>query len=537
VKVERAEPRSIAVVGAGVAGCALVAQLRRLGCRAPITLLEIGRGAGGRASTRRSRRDPALAIDHGAPLFNLSAGPPASLLAPLLQGGWIESWPPDSVGLALLEADGQIRMLGQISDASQAGLLEGGIYRGTRGMESLSGGLLALAAAATPADLAEPNVRYGVLVRELVASPGGPWHLLDGQGQLLAQADWLVLAGTLLAHPRGKQVFGWPEVPLAAAARQLDDPELDGALAALAMLESEARSNLLMVITAAAAQAWLALPFRYLGFSEAAQRRWGLERLSLQPLADGRLVVVAHSTAEVAARNLGVHGSCSSAGRLLAAPADPLAESGLIQALSESLADCLAKVLPAGQVLEGLEQRQLMRWGAAFPTGSGLDAESMVCATSRIALCGDFIAGAGFGRIEGALRSGEWLAGRLLPLLALLLLLLIPSPGWAADPALAAAPTVQQQASYDCDGAPLIAFYDNGAVDAPAIPNTSAGTVPGAVVVLRWRDLSLQLPRTNRAGPPSYTDGRWWWSLEDPLQPRFLEWRGSAISHECFKRP
>ena len=407
-RVARAEPRSIAVVGAGVAGCALVAQWRRLGCRAPITLLEMGRGSGGRASTRRSRGDVALAIDHGAPLFNISHEPPPELLAPLLQGGWIEPWPAGESALALLEADGEIR------SGRGDSRLEGRLYRGSWGMEAISAGLLALAAAATPAGIPPPQVRYGVLVQELVASPGGPWRLLDGQGQQLAQADWLVLAGTLLAHPRGPQVFGWSEVPLAAAARQLADPQLQAALQAIAALESEGRSNLLLEIPAAAAQPWLDLPFRLLSFSAAAQQRWGLERLSIQPLADGRVVVVAHSTAAVAARHLGVHGSRSSAGRLLPAPADPAAETRLITSLSEALWSVLAAVLPAGIPIPPLRQGQLMRWGAAFPSGPGLEAEAMVCPASRVALCGDAIAGPGFARIEGALRSGEWLAERLL---------------------------------------------------------------------------------------------------------------------------
>jgi len=408
VKAERAEPGSIAVVGAGVAGCALVAQLRRLGCRVPITLLETGRGAGGRAATRRSRRDDALAIDHGAPLFNISAEPPPELLAPLLQGGWIDSWPPGPAGLATLEADG--RLAAGSGDAR----LAGEIFGGRHGMESLAGGLLELAAAATPVGVAVPQVRYGVMVRELVVSPTGAWHLLDAQGQLLAEADWLVLAGTLLAHPRGPQVFGWSEVPLAAAARQLGDPRLDAALRSIAALRSEARSNLLLVIAAAAARPWLSLPFRHLSFTAAAQARWGLERLSIQPFSDGRVVVVAHSSAAVAGRYLGIHGSRSSAGRLLDAPKDPGAEQRLIQALSEALSASLVTVLPEGWSLTGVEQRQLMRWGAAFPCTPGLDAESMVCPGSRVALCGDAIAGPGFGRIEGALRSGEWLASRLL---------------------------------------------------------------------------------------------------------------------------
>lgn len=407
MKAERAEPGSIAVVGAGVAGCALVAQLRRLGCRVPLTLLETGRGAGGRASTRRSRRDDAQAIDHGAPLFNISAEPPPELLAPLLQGGWIDPWLPGPAGLATLEADGRL------AAGSGDGRLAGEILGGRHGMESLAGGLLELAAAATPVGVAVPQVRYGVMVRELVVSPTGAWHLLDAQGQLLAEADWLVLAGTLLAHPRGPQVFGWSEVPLAAAARQLGDPRLDAALRSIAALRSEARSNLLLVIAAAAARPWLSLPFRHLSFTAAAQARWGLERLSIQPLSDGRVVVVAHSSAAVADRYLGIHGSRSSAGRLLDAPKDPGAEQRLIQALSEALSACLVTVLPEGWSLKGVEQRQLMRWGAAFPCAPGLDAEGMVCPGSRVALCGDAIAGPGFGRIEGALRSGEWLAARL----------------------------------------------------------------------------------------------------------------------------
>ena len=82
--------------------------------------------------------------------------------------------------------------------------------------------------------------------------------------------------------------------------------------------------------------------------------------------------------------------------------------------------------------------------------------------------------------------------------------------------ALAAA---QGELSYRCGGDRLVARMDNGAVDAIGIPNTQAGTVPGAFVVIGWRGQRVQLPRTNNAGAPSYTDGRWWWSLEDPQRP------------------
>jgi len=76
--------------------------------------------------------------------------------------------------------------------------------------------------------------------------------------------------------------------------------------------------------------------------------------------------------------------------------------------------------------------------------------------------------------------------------------------------------------AYRCDGEPLTAQLMRGAMDEATLPDPSSAPVPiGGYVVLQWRDLSLQLPRTNNAGPASFTDGRWWWSLEDQDHPRF----------------
>jgi hypothetical protein len=120
---------------------------------------------------------------------------------------------------------------------------------------------------------------------------------------------------------------------------------------------------------------------------------------------------------------------------------------------------------------------------------------------------------------------------RLVPLLILILALGVwPRCAWAwqAPPA---------ESRYRCDGDVLVARHDNGAVDAIGIPNTLAGTVPGAFVVIDWRGEHLQLPRTNQAGPPSYTDGRWWWSLEDPLRPSFRWVRATETRFDCRLEP
>ena len=111
----------------------------------------------------------------------------------------------------------------------------------------------------------------------------------------------------------------------------------------------------------------------------------------------------------------------------------------------------------------------------------------------------------------------------LAPLLALLISLMAwlhPASAEAAD-------------QYLCAGDPLSAELYAGAVDAPGIPNISEGTVPGAFIVLQWRGVSLQLPRTNNAGVPSYTDGRWWWQALDPDHPEFAQRRGAIETYAC----
>ena len=88
-----------------------------------------------------------------------------------------------------------------------------------------------------------------------------------------------------------------------------------------------------------------------------------------------------------------------------------------------------------------------------------------------------------------------------------------------------------------CDGDALTVTTTAGAVDITGLPDTvpniEAGTAPGDGVLISWRGLQLQLPRTNNAGAPSYTDGRWWWRAADPAHPEWKQRRGGIISYDC----
>jgi predicted NAD/FAD-dependent oxidoreductase len=390
-------PGSIAIIGAGVAGCALVAHLRRGGYAGHLSLWEAGRGPGGRAGTRRSRADEQLGIDHGAPLLNITAEPEPVLLKPLLAGGWLKPW---AGPVAMLEGESRLN-IGR-PDAMGVGHL----FRGHGGMDQLSAGLLSLAGDG------HVQTHYGTLVRYLNRPKGGPWQLLDGDRSLLGEADWLVLTGTLLAHPRSKMIFGWSAVPLKEVSAQLNDLQLEHVLTTLAGMRFEARSNLMLMFAGEAALPWRSLPFQLINFDAAAQQRWGLRRVSVQPMADGRCAVVAHSSNAFAADHLDVYGSASSVARLLDLPPDQGREDTVVLALGRALLECFAPWIGDMDLTHAAPQ--LMRWGAAFPVAPGLPTELAFCRNSCVGFCGDFLAGVGFGRIEGALRSSERLGKNLL---------------------------------------------------------------------------------------------------------------------------
>lgn len=360
------------MIGAGVSGCALAAGLRRNGFKGEISLWEAGRGPGGRCATRRSREDPSWQLDHGAPLFNISGHEPLPVLETLKADGWIEPWTGTIVHL---DRQGNLQL--KASDV----LTEGHLYRGCGGMDGLCRGLLATACG--PIDS-----HYGALVRRLERTADGQWQLYGALGEQLAVVDWLLLSGTLLAHPRSAAVMGWSDIPLRQAAAA--DPALGQALEAIAALSYVPRSNLLLRFEAEAARVWRALPFQLLHFTDSPQRRWGWQRLSIQPLPDDRCGVVLHTDATV------------SDGQ----------DQAWIQEQCHRLVETLATWL--GPAPLPAADRTLMRWRAAFPLPPGLDAAAMVCPSSQIAFCGDGLAGPGQGRVEGALRSGLALCEQLL---------------------------------------------------------------------------------------------------------------------------
>ena len=93
----------LVVIGAGLAGCSLIARLRQLNWIGHIAVVEAGRGPGGRTATRRRRNRPEWRLDHGAPGFHLVDPLPEgleALLAPLRENGSLQQANGEVITLA-----------------------------------------------------------------------------------------------------------------------------------------------------------------------------------------------------------------------------------------------------------------------------------------------------------------------------------------------------------------------------------------------------------------------------------------------------
>ena len=362
----------LAVIGAGLSGCALVAALRTHGWAGTIQLLEAGRGPGGRCATRRRRDDPLWRLDHGSPTLSFQSEPQGQLrelIRSLEQRGVLRVDDEPVVGLD---------HHGAAVEPPDHPLLRGPRWRGIPTMATVAETLLADGSDGV-------DVRFGERI-ETLSREGGRWLLPGG-----VRAGMVVLSGTLLAHPRSLAMLGRSDVPLRDAVPEQDDPVLDQALAWIAGLNASVRWNLMLECSAVDLDP---LP-RQIWLTSQAQQQFGVERVVLQVQQQDRLGLVIHGLDD---------------GALITPETQPLLLKAQEQRLLAVLPELLAPWPALQRILSGARSLGVMRWGAAQPLDQGMPQALQWCRQAGVGFCGDWIAGPGFGMAEGALQSGLDLA-------------------------------------------------------------------------------------------------------------------------------
>ncbi len=406
----------VCVVGAGVAGSAFTHRLLELlpRGRARVSVFEMGRGAGGRASVRR--HDPCAAVRHGAPAFDVKTPAGRSAVEPLLRKGLVHQWRGAALGTIRLSGGSHVSSTAVPVDAHTLFYLDDG----------MCGSLLAGADA----------LHFGTRVDGVVQEDTG-WTVRPFRGDNDEQQqhfDWVVLTSPLLAHDRRwGQLFGGAVAPLGSSrstpnadananADSADQLLLD-ALGEDSTPSSRAVVSLISVFKEGEVDQY---PFDLAHVEDSDV----LAKVVKQRHANGVVSLVAHSTAAFAASDgvRDLRGSSSTAARAVGGGDDGAA--GTAAAAGEN--DAVRRRLQAelGAVLEpwlgetGVQgtvaaSHQVHRWGAAFPGRHTFFAGpllSRVVPEVGLAVCGDFLGDAP-ARVETALLSGfdaaEQLAARL----------------------------------------------------------------------------------------------------------------------------
>ena len=358
----------VAVIGGGVGGCAAAASLARSGAR--VSLFEVGRAQGGRTASRWCGDNyPGVTLQHGAPSFDCRTPVGRDIAA----------------RLALRHFDGVVGTL----DAADGSFAESSLA------SVLHFDTVGLCAALLDEGGARISTAYDTLVHDLEPllddcdGGVGGWRLKDRESNVLCDAEWIVVAGSGIAHPRWSQLHGEKGgAPLRRAADIVRDDALDGALDVVGALGAQPVRVVLFLCEGTAAAPWRALPFSVAHVEGDAN----LAKVVVQRhTASDTVAVVAHSTAAFANR---------------ARVDDGETEAVLLDAL-----DALARRAEWGtsDARDGAAYGPVAhRWGAAFPTGALLRRGRAVVPSARVAFCGDFVAGeARAGSVESALLSGE----------------------------------------------------------------------------------------------------------------------------------
>ena len=233
------------------------------------------------------------------------------------------------------------------------------------------------------------------------------WQLKDKSNEVIDTADWLIVAGSGIAHPRWTAAFGG-EPPLIAAEMESPDSKLRQALDAIGKQEVSPRMAVFFVCSGDEARKWLSLDFDVANINNEDSI---LSKIIIQgdttDSGDDWCSVVLHSTEEFAIENSNVYGKTSSAARVGGAVSDASLEDGLVD-----------RMLAALQAIPGLPTPNdktlsygpiLHRWGNAFPKGNALSHELAFVPSSHVAFCGDYVSSpeiSRLGSLESALLSG-----------------------------------------------------------------------------------------------------------------------------------
>jgi len=373
------------IIGGGVSACVFASKFLKNNITKKIALIEIGRGLGGRSSTRISKGFKGWKLNHGAPNFNISNSKNNLLLKSyideLLENKFIKI---DDSDIFFLNEDSNLETLKKSEFSC------GVNYQCLDSMSELSKKII------------ESNNLKGkidfffeTLIVDMKFNDK-EWMLTSKNGDKF-KSKYLICSTNLLLHKRSLKILNVNQIPLRKAIPKNNDKKIDLLLNFLEEQTFIPRLTFLIYTNENYSyKDFYSKKNRYFYLNKNLENKYKFERVIFQLQDNNKLGIVVHT------KNIDFINSYINAKD----------EDFFKQKIFANFNALFSKNTSVNQLTcnEGIS---IMKWRASQPSGCAVPLSLQSSRKYRIGFCGDWFEGEGFGRIEGSILSALILEKKL----------------------------------------------------------------------------------------------------------------------------
>ncbi len=365
------------IIGGGISACVFASRYLKNNISKNVALIEIGRGLGGRSSTRISQRFKGWELNHGAPNFNISNSKNNLLL---------KNYIDELVENKFIKIDdSEIFFLNEYSNLETQKINEfscGVNYLSLDSMSQLSRKIIEVNNLKGKIDF-----YFETLIVDLKFNDN-EWLLTSKNGEKF-KSKYLICTTNLLLHKRSLKILNINQIPLRKAIPLNSDKKIDLVLNFLDKQSFIPRLTFLIYTNDNYSyKDFYSKKQRYFYLKKNLENKYKFERIIFQLQDNDKLGIVVHT------KNIDFINS------YINAKDEEVFKQKIITNFNELFED--------NSIVNSLsfdEKISIMKWRASQPSCVAVPLSLQLSRKFRIGFCGDWFEGEGFGRIEGSILS------------------------------------------------------------------------------------------------------------------------------------
>ncbi len=365
------------IIGGGISACVFASNYLKNNNNKKIALIEIGRGLGGRSSTRISKRFKGWKLNHGAPNFNITNIKNNVLLKnyidELLENKFIKI---DDSDIVFLNDDSNF------VNKKHSQFSYGVNYLSLDSMSQLSQNIIGSNNLKSKIDF-----YFETIIIDLNFNDK-EWVLLSKNGDKF-KSKYLICSTNMLAHKRSLEILNINQIPLRKAIPINKDKKIDLLLNCLDKQSFIPRLTFLIYTNENYSyKDFYSKKHRYFYLKSNLENKYKFERIIFQLQENNKLGIVVHSKDKKFINSyINTNDEEGFKKKIISNFNELFEENSLVNKLN-----CDEKI-------------SIMKWRASQPFACAIPLSLQFSRKNRIGFCGDWFEGDGFGRIEGSILS------------------------------------------------------------------------------------------------------------------------------------